>query len=83
MATFGALIGTAGQAMLESDREMPPHQESIRAARQVQSIDDASFRTSGPENAVQIGRMTSEFQLMWWDKVSSGYSGVHLNSPLL
>ncbi|CAM6102066.1 unnamed protein product [Calypogeia fissa] len=79
MATFGALIGTAGVAMLESDSEMPPQQDSVRATRQVSAIDQPTFGTSTPESNVQIGRITNEFQLMWWDKGAAWSKKFHVS----
>ncbi|KAL2613699.1 hypothetical protein R1flu_025391 [Riccia fluitans] len=64
MATFGALIGGAGSAMLESESELPPA-ENIRSARG--SVGDSSLR-SDSTGRVQVGKFINEFELMWWDK---------------
>ncbi|KAL3679175.1 hypothetical protein R1sor_022131 [Riccia sorocarpa] len=64
MATFGALIGGAGSAMLESESELPPA-ENIRSGRG--SVGDSSLR-SDSTGRVQVGKFINEFELMWWDK---------------
>eukprot|EP00850_Spirogloea_muscicola_P018627 SM000173S02996 [mRNA] locus=s173:28246:52241:- [translate_table: standard] len=69
MATFGALVGGAGQVMLEADSAdtSPAHEQPL--SRKL-AIRDAAvplpMREDG--NTAQAGRLIKDFSLLWWDK---------------
>lgn len=65
MATFGALIGSASQGMIDTESE--PQYSSDREESHPSNIDNQHM--GGTEGPVQTGRFINEFQLMWWDKV--------------
>lgn len=64
MATFGALIGSASQAML--DTEQDPQYLSDGESRPSMSNNQ---QATHPQGFVQTGRFIREFKLLWWDKV--------------
>ncbi|KAG0559465.1 hypothetical protein KC19_10G107200 [Ceratodon purpureus] len=62
MATFGALIGSASQAMLD----MP---QVSQVPSKTQELLGTSQHAGTSTESVHIGRLISDFELLWWDKV--------------
>lgn len=65
MATFGALIGSASQAMLDTQQD-PQYLSDVGESRPSISNNQPSSYLQG---SVQTGRFIKEFKLLWWDKV--------------
>lgn len=73
MATFGALIGTAGQAMLETE-EFQTHQDTKRA--KVMEVLQSEYNGSMPSETTALReKYTTEFKLIWLDKVRDSELG--------
>jgi vacuolar protein sorting-associated protein 13A/C len=62
MATFGALIGSAGQAMIDIPQDS-------QAPSKTQELHETSQHAGTSTEFVHIGRLITDFQLLWWDKV--------------
>ena len=60
MATFGALIGSASQAMLDT-------QHDSQVPSKTEELDGQHARTA--KEAVHTGKLISDFKLLWSDKV--------------
>jgi vacuolar protein sorting-associated protein 13A/C len=61
MATFGALIGSASQAMLDTqhDSQASPKTEDLHPGQHAGTA----------QEPVNTGKLISDFKLLWWDKV--------------
>lgn len=61
MATFGALIGSASQAMLDT-------QHDLQVPSKTEELHDGQHAGTA-KVAVHTGKLISDFKLLWWDKV--------------
>lgn len=65
MATFGALIGSASQAMLDTDQDP----QYLSGGGEPRPSISNNQQATHPQGFVQTGRFIREFKLLWWDKV--------------